>query len=74
MSLRTEFLDGFLFILINIWLYVFGITYNILGLVFSKYYKIFIKLAYLQSFILVCFTIWGATLANEMYELQTHKK
>jgi hypothetical protein len=47
MSLKKDNRDCFNYITINIFLYLFGIAYNIVSLIFAKYYKFFIKGAYL---------------------------
>lgn len=74
MSLKKDNRDCFNFIVINVCLYLFGIVYNILSLIFAKYYKFFIKGAYMFQLVLVGFTIYGITLTNQMYSLQQENK
>jgi hypothetical protein len=73
-TLKTLETHAFNYMVINILLYVFGIGYNIVALILAKYYKCFIKGAYIFQMILVAFTIYGATLINTMYDLQRANK
>lgn len=49
----------YVFILSNVCLYLIGIIYNIIALIFSRYYKFFIKGAYLLQLFLVSYSIYG---------------
>lgn len=73
-SLQDENKDCYYFILVNIYLYVFGIGYNIVALILARYYKFFIKGAYIFQMALVAFTIYGLTLVNQMFALQEKNK
>lgn len=60
----------YVFILSNVCLYLFGIIYNIIALIFSRYYKFFIKGAYLLQLFLVSYSVYGLVILRKMYDLQ----
>lgn len=72
-ELKKDNFSCFVFMVSNLGLYLFGVVYNIFALLLAKYYKFFIKFAYVFTGILVLFSVTGLFLTNDMYELQ-HKK
>ena len=63
-------LQLFIYFVGNLGLYLFGIIYNVLGLVFAKHYKLFIKFAYWFTGFLLIFTFYGLYEIGIMFELQ----
>ena len=73
-ALKIDDFSCYIFITVNIYLYIFGILYNFVSLILAKYYKLFIKGAYIFQLILVTFTFFGISLVNSIYELKIKKK
>lgn len=70
LSLRTDNPKCFYFIFSNELLYIMGVLFDIIALIFSKYFKFIIRAGYCFTFILLCFTFYGVSLSSDMYKLQ----
>lgn len=70
LELRIESPNSFNFIFLNLVLYLAGVIFGIIALALTNYYEYIIKCGYWFTGILVCFTLYGVYVANEMYDLQ----
>jgi hypothetical protein len=69
LELRTASPHSFYFISANLILYLAGVIFGIIALALTNYYEYLIKCGYWFTGILVCFTLYGVYVANEMYTL-----